>query len=60
MNYEQLYDLDADHIEKGYYRRPYDSNFTHRALNPGYAAVKFREFLTAAKLNIPRRLRQGK
>lgn len=51
MNYEQLYDLDADHIEKGYYKMPYDSNITHRALNPAYNAVKFTEFLNEARLN---------
>jgi len=60
MNYEKMYDLDAEHITKGYYREPWDSKVGQRQLNPAYAAVKLREFLTEAKLNLDRRKRDGK
>ena len=58
MNYERLYDLDAEHIAAGYYREPYDSKKGHRQLNPAYASYKAREFFAEAKENISRRSRR--
>lgn len=60
MNYEKLYDMDAEHIKAGYYREPYDSKNGHRQLNPAYASYKAREFFAEAKENIARRNRAGK
>ena len=39
MGYEKLFDLDAEHINKSYYRQPWDSKDGHRQLNPAYALV---------------------
>ena len=60
MNYEKLYDLDAEHIKAGYYREPYDSKKGHRSLNPAYSRYKAREFFIEAKKNVSRRRAEGK
>lgn len=60
MNYERMYDLDAEHISAGYYRVPYDSKKGHRQLNPAYAGFKAKEFFAEAKENISRRNREGR
>lgn len=60
MNYERMYDLDAEHIAAGYYRVPYDSKKGHRQLNPAYASFKAKEFFAEAKENIKRRRRDGR
>lgn len=60
MNYERMYDLDAEHIAAGYYRVPYDSKKGHRQLNPAYASFKAKEFFAEAKENIKRRRREGR